>query len=156
MPSPASAGHPVKPPTHLVLVQTFYFPAAHAAQPAWGWVCPLEVTPGGLCNHPLGDPESHRDQDSTTDSIELYIELSGQKATMYPKMDTTPPSHCHPPPNQFPKPRYVARVTVTWSSTKPVGAGDETPPPHHTRAPPRPLSAGERLAPKKPKAESRR
>lgn len=45
--SPAGDGHPVKPPTRPGLVQTFYFPSARAAQPAWGWLCPLEAKLGG-------------------------------------------------------------------------------------------------------------
>lgn len=38
----------MKPPSHPGLVQTFYFPSAHMAQPAWGWVCLLEAKPRGL------------------------------------------------------------------------------------------------------------
>lgn len=46
---------------------------------------------------------------------------------MYPKTDTGPPRP--PSPTQFPKPRYVARVKVMWSSTKPAGLGTRAPRP---------------------------
>lgn len=144
---PAGDGHPVKPPTRPGPVQTFYFPSARAAQPAWGWVCPLEAKLGGPPRPPsppsswpsavappgMGRAAVAGTTPQTPPSFTLSRAAKKRQQKVYPKMDTTPP---HPLPNPVPQIQICCTGESDTEQHKTCGDGDESPPAPLRHGPP--------------------
>lgn len=103
------------------LSQLRYKPFIPFPHPSSGWACPWEARPGEL-----------RGRGNITNSTELHTRPKSDNEND-PKTDTRPLPRL--PPTRFPKPRYVGRVEVIRSSTKPVGRGMGQPRPTSPRPP---------------------